>query len=67
MIHMKLPCFHVMNAARDYEEVIIFSLNKEIAFLYCAFHDILVLFKGNVLVAVAAKHVLEVITFFFSL
>ena len=32
MVQMKLPCLHIMNASGDYKEIIIFVLNKQIAF-----------------------------------
>ena len=64
---MKLPGLHIMNASGDYKEIIIFVLNKQIAFLYSFFHDVFVFLKSYILIAIAAEHVLKLISLLFSL
>ena len=62
MIEIKLPGLHVMHAARNDHEIIVLVLLENLACLFCLFHYFLMFGKGNVLITVEAKQIIEFIT-----
>ena len=66
MVKMKVPGIDIMNSARDNIEVVVLARNKKIRLLYSSSHNVLVLFVSDILVTIAAEHVLKVISFGFA-
>ena len=61
MIHMQLPCLHIMYTAGDDEEVVVLALLQVLALCYCSAHDVLVLLEGDVRITVSAEHIIQLI------
>lgn len=59
MVEVKLPGLHIVYAAGNNVKVIILALIKLWAHLYCLFHNVLMLFKSDILVAVTAEKIVQ--------
>ena len=59
MIKVQLPCLHIVDASGNGKEIIILPLNQLRAVLQHSVHDILMLLIGNILVTIAAEHVIQ--------